>query len=121
MQLAALFATALIAQAAPVVSTGGAESVTTGSAAVTGVVNPGGAATTYRFEYGTSTSYGLTSPDVDAGSGTADVNARATLTQLTANTTYHYRVVASQSGGTPVTGGDRTFRTSSAAQAPSVS
>ena len=47
-----------------------AESVTTGSAAVTGTVNPGGDATTYQFEYGTSASYGLTTPDADAGSGT---------------------------------------------------
>lgn len=121
MQLAALFATALIAQAAPVVSTGGAESVTTGSAVVTGVVNPGGAATTYRFEYGTSTSYGLTTADQDAGSGTADVNGRATITGLTANTTYHYRIVATQGTSDPVRGGDRTFKTNATAQAPSVS
>lgn len=120
MQLAALFATALIAQAAPVVSTGGSESVTTGSAVVTGVVNPQGAATTYRFEYGTSTAYGLTTADQDAGSGTADVNGRATLTGLTANTTYHYRIVATQGTAEPVRGGDRTFRTAANPQAPSV-
>ena len=78
MQIAALISSALLLfQAAPTASTGGSESVTTGSAVVTGVVNPNGTATTYRFEYGTSTSYGLTTPDVDAGSGTADVPARA--------------------------------------------
>ncbi|MBE2317583.1 hypothetical protein DVA67_016490 [Solirubrobacter sp. CPCC 204708] len=122
MQIAALLVSALFAaQAAPTASTGAAESVTTGSAALTGVVNPNGAATTYRFEYGTSTSYGLTTPDVDAGSGSADVPARAQLSGLSANTTYHYRIVANQAGGTPVTGGDRTFRTASAPSLPSMS
>ena len=46
----------------PAATTGAAESITTGSAAVTGTVNPGGEATTYQFEYGTTTSYGLTTP-----------------------------------------------------------
>lgn len=120
MQLLALFATALIAQAAPVATTGGSESITTGSAVVTGTVNPSGEATTYQFEYGTSTSYGLTTPQQDAGSGSADVAARATLTSLTNNTTYHYRVVATNASGV-TRGADRTFRTSAPAAAPSVS
>lgn len=120
MQLAALFATALIAQAAPTVTTGAAESVTTGSAAVTGTVNPGGEATTYQFEYGTSTSYGLTTPQQDAGNGTADVAARATLTSLTNNTTYHYRLVATNASGV-TRGSDRTLKTSAPAAAPSIS
>ena len=62
MQIAALLLSAVLAQAAPTATTGGAESVTTGSAAVTGTLNPGGDATTYQFEYGTSSSYGLTTP-----------------------------------------------------------
>ena len=62
MHLAALLLSAVLAQAAPAATTGAAESITTGSAAVTGTVNPGGEATTYHFEYGTSTSYGLTTP-----------------------------------------------------------
>jgi hypothetical protein len=120
MQIAALVLSALFAQAAPTVSTGPAESVTTGSAVVTGVVNPGGAGTTYRFEYGTSTSYGLTTPDQDAGAGTADVSGRATITGLTPGTTYHYRIVATQGTSDPVRGGDRTFRTGNRPAAPSV-
>ncbi len=122
MTIAALVSSALLLfQAAPTASTGPSESVTTGSAVVTGVVNPNGTATTYRFEYGTSTAYGLTTPDVDAGAGSADVAARATITGLTAGTTYHYRVVANQGSATPVTGGDRTFRTADRATPPSVS
>jgi hypothetical protein len=122
MYIAALLTSALMLfQAAPTASTGVSESVTTGSAVVTGVVNPNGAATTYRFEYGTSTAYGLTTDNVDAGAGSADVAARATLTNLTPSTTYHYRVVANQTGApTPVAGGDRTFRTADRPVAPSV-
>ena len=95
MHIAALILTAALAQAAPTVTTGAAESITTGSAAVTGTVNPGGAATTYQFEYGTSASYGLLTPNVDAGSGTTDVAARATLTGLTNNTTMSHPLLAS--------------------------
>ena len=121
MQIAALVLSALFAQAAPTVSTGPAESITTGSAVVTGVVNPGGTSTTYRFEYGTSTAYGLATPDQDAGSGTADVNGRATITDLTPGTTYHYRLVARQGSGPVVRGADRTFRTTNRPVAPTVS
>jgi hypothetical protein len=121
MQLAALLSSAiLLFQAAPAATTGGSESVTTGSAVVTGTVNPSGEATTYQFEYGTSTSYGLTTPQQDAGAGSADVAARATLTSLTNNTTYHYRVVATNASGV-TRGADRTLRTSAPAAAPSIS
>ncbi|HWK25251.1 MAG TPA: hypothetical protein VNS09_01735 [Solirubrobacter sp.] len=110
MHIAALLLSALLT-----VATGPAESITTGSAVVTGTVNPGGEATTYQFDYGTTTAYGLSTPQVDAGAGTDPVAARATLTNLTENTTYHYRVTANGTAGA-----DRTFRTSPKAQPPSV-
>jgi hypothetical protein len=120
MHLAALLLSAVLLQAAPTATTGAAESITTGSAAVTGTVNPGGEATTYQFEYGTSASYGLTTPQQDAGSGSTAVNARATLSNLTSSTTYHYRLVATNASGV-ARGEDRTLRTSAPAQAPSIS
>src|SRR4051794_10468086 len=119
MHIAALLITAAFAQAAPTATTGAAESVTTGSAAVTGTVNPGGDATTYQFEYGTSASYGLTTPATDAGSGTTDSSARATLSSLTTNTTYHYRLVATNAAGV-ARGADKTFKTAAPASAPSI-
>jgi hypothetical protein len=120
MHIAALILTAAFAQAAPTATTGGAESITTGSAAVTGTVNPGGDATTYQFEYGTSTAYGLTTPAVAAGSGTSDVAAKATLSNLTNNTTYHYRLVATNAVDVS-RGADKTFKTSAPASAPTLS
>ena len=75
-----------------------------------GTVDPQGMATTYRFEYGTSSSYGLQTAEVDAGSGTGAVDASATLTGLTNDTTYHYRVVATNAAGV-TRGSDRTLKT----------
>src|SRR4051794_6465191 len=119
MHLAALLLSVLIAQATPApptVTTGAAESITTGSAAVTGTVNPNGEATTYHFEYGTSSSYGLQTPDQNLAAGTDPVSVRATISGLTDNTTYHFRLVA---GG--VNGADKSFKTSVRASAPSIS
>jgi hypothetical protein len=121
MHIAALLLTAAFAQAAPTATTGAADSVTTGSAVVNGTVNPGGDATTYQFEYGTSVGYGSTTPAVDAGSGTADVAVKATLSGLNSNTTYHYRLVATNSSGPPSRGEDKSFKTAAAAKAPTIS
>jgi hypothetical protein len=120
MHIAALLLTAAFAQAAPTATTGAAESITTGSAVVNGTVNPGGDVTTYQFEYSADTSFRLTSPAVAAGSGTADVAAKATLSGLTSNTTYHYRLAATNAAGV-TRGAERTFRTSAPASAPRLS
>jgi hypothetical protein len=76
-------------------------------------INPGGAETTYRFEYGTSEAYGQSSESgvIEAGSEPKTVNVK--ITGLEPGTTYHYRVVATNeqtsAGGTP--GHDKTFTT----------
>jgi hypothetical protein len=108
----ALLAVPAVAVAAgpPSATTGAASSVTQTSAAVAGTVDPQGMATTYHFEYGTSTSYGLQTADVDAGSGTGAVDASAALTGLTSDTTYHYRLVATNAAGV-TRGSDRTLKT----------
>ncbi len=104
----------------PTATTGAADTVTTSSATVTGTVNPGGAATTYHFEYGTSSSYGLTTPDQDLPAGTDPVGVRVALQRLTADTTYHYRLVATNAAGVD-RGGDRTLHTAPNPRAPTVS
>jgi len=97
-------------QLPPKVSTGSATSVTSTSATLNGTVNPNGASTTYYFQYGTTTSYGSNTSSTSAGSGSSGVSASASVSGLSSNTTYHYRLVASNSAGTSY-GGDRTFTT----------
>ena len=107
----------------PTVTTRAAKSVTASSATLTGTVNPEGQATTYQFRYGLTTSYGNTTPSTSAGSGTSDVAAAAPISSLTPDTTYHYRLVATNASGA-ATGADRTFKTakpSSVTIAPSPS
>jgi len=73
-------------------------------------INPKGFDTTYHFEWGTSTSYGnsVPVPDADIGSGSSDVLVSGHLSGLSANTTYHWRVVATNSIGA-TEGQDHTF------------
>jgi hypothetical protein len=82
-----------------------------------GIINPGGAATTYYFEWGPTAAYGQTTPVTPAGNGTADVPVDISLDTLKPSTTYHYRLVAQPAGGDPTTnvyGTDQTFKTAPA-------
>jgi hypothetical protein len=97
----------------PGATTGPASAVTDRSATLSGSVDAKGAPTSYRFEYGPTTAYGSSTPAADAGYGLAVANA--TLDGLNPATTYHYRVVATNAGGT-TKGADQTFTTASAAQ-----
>ena len=99
---------ALVVSNAPGVITGSATSVTSTSATLNGTVNPNGEATTYYFEYGVDTSYGSTTSSSSAGSGTSSVAVEAAISGLISNTTYHYRLVATNSEGTSY-GDDKTF------------
>jgi hypothetical protein len=103
--------------APPAVVTGSATGVSQTGATIAGTVNPNGLATIYQFQYGTTTSYGSTTTSASAGSGSSAVNESATLTGLTARTTYHYRLIATSTAGT-TTGADQTFTTATAAVAP---
>ncbi|MEA2444542.1 MAG: hypothetical protein QOJ12_1834, partial [Thermoleophilales bacterium] len=80
------------------------------TATALGSVNPNGQATSYHFDYGTSVAYGTTTPDQSAGGGSSTQPATAALTGLARGTTYHYRIVATNSAGS-TSGGDQTFTT----------
>ena len=64
-----------------------------------GSLNPKGQATTYYFQYGTTTGYRLQTRPVDAGCGTATEAVPAVFGALTPKTTYHYRLVAEDASG----------------------
>jgi parallel beta-helix repeat protein len=95
---------------APMVTTGSASQVTSSSATLNGTINPNGAGTTYYFEYGTTTGYGSATASASAGSGTSDVSVNAAISGLSSGSTYHFRLVATNSGGT-TNGTDKTFTT----------
>jgi hypothetical protein len=70
-----------------------------------------------QITYGATTSYGSSS----ALNSTLVTTHSATLTSLTAGTTYHYRVLSADSTGAMVTGLDNVFTTPAAAITVSVS
>ena len=93
----------------PVVTTNAATNVELRSATLKGAVNPQGLNTTVRFQYGRTTSYGSTTAN-QTKTGNTTQNVAANISGLTAGTTYHFRIVATNSGGTRY-GSDRTFTT----------
>ena len=96
----------------PTAVTGVASSVTDASAALNGTVNPNGQEVfNCHFEYGTTTSYGSDTPcSALPGAGESPVEASAPAQGLTANTTYHFRLVAANGGGVAY-GADETLTT----------
>jgi phosphodiesterase/alkaline phosphatase D-like protein/streptogramin lyase len=87
---------------APSATTDAASSITATTAQVNGTVIAHGAATAYVFEYGTTTAFGQIAPlpSGNAGSGTASLPVTASVSGLAPNTTYSYRLVATNSQGT---------------------
>ncbi len=96
----------------PVVSSPAVENLTFKSAELKALVNPKGYETTYRFEYGTTTSYGIKVPvpDGNAGSGKGDVPVSVKISGLSSDTVYHWRLVAENANGEVVLA-DQTFTT----------
>jgi hypothetical protein len=94
----------------PTALTESAEDIEATTGTVTGTLNPEGSDTRYFFQYGTSTAYGQSTAELDAGSGTTTVDTEAALS-LAPNQTYHYRIVATNEEGDRVYGADREFTT----------
>ena len=93
----------------PTVSTEPATNITATSAKLNGKVNANYISTTVTFEYGTTTNYGQTvtaTPNPVTGNSTVTISS--TITGLTQNVPYHYRIIAVNSLGT-VYGLDQVF------------
>jgi hypothetical protein len=99
------------AAGAPIATTVTATSVGSSGATLNAMVDAQGSSTTVVFEYGLTTSYGNQATAAqNPVTGTGPVAVSAVISGLTENTLYHYRVVASNFGGT-TTGSDTTFTT----------
>ncbi len=101
-----------VAEALPSVTTGEASSLTPTSATLGASVNPNGPALKECFfEYGPTASYGASTPCSSLPpAGKAAVAVSAALHGLIANSTYHFRILATNQGGTSE-GKDETFQT----------
>jgi hypothetical protein len=111
------FSTSVIA---PEVVTGSATDVTESTAVLNATVNPAALQTTYHFEYGTTSAYGTRVPagiDAVAGNGRLPRTFSRAIEGLAPGTTYHFRIVATNSIGTSESD-DATFTTASPGSIP---
>jgi hypothetical protein len=106
----AALATPAFAVTKPAATTAPASNIGPLGAQLNGTVTANGHATTVRFQYGTTTRYGKTTPAQSIGQGTSPVPVAASVSGLKSGTRYHFRVVATSSAGT-TRGGDKTFKT----------
>jgi predicted lipoprotein with Yx(FWY)xxD motif len=84
-----------------------------------GTVYNYGGTTTYHFEYGTSTAYGSSAPVPDADAGPALASSvSAQVTGLAPDTTYHWRLVSTNSVEGTAASADGTFSTAETTAPP---
>jgi phosphodiesterase/alkaline phosphatase D-like protein len=96
---------------APTATTNAASPVGATTATLKGTVNANGASTTVTFQYGLTTAYGTTvTAAQNPVTGSTNTAVSRAITGLTNSITYHYRVVATNAGGTTY-GADMTFTT----------
>jgi hypothetical protein len=103
-------------QGSPGVVEGGTKDVGSTTATLSGLVNPFGLDTSYRFEWGLTDTYGNRAPagsDGFLGHGQVALPVSAVLSGLQAGTIYHYRLVAINAAGTTY-GSDKTLSTDAA-------
>jgi len=94
----------------PDVSGTSSSDVTASGATLKATVHPQGVSTTALFEYGLTTAYGSPTAVVSVGSQDSAQPVTAPVGGLQPSTTYHFRVVATNDGGT-TRGPDKTFTT----------
>jgi hypothetical protein len=100
---------------APTVNGETTANITSTKATLQATINPQLADTHYIFEYGPTTTYGTQVPlppgnDIGESNTNSEQNAAVAITGLQPQTTYHFRVVATNSVGS-IDGHDETFTT----------
>jgi len=117
------FSTAPCVASPPTAATVAASAITATAATINGTVSSNGASTTVTFDYGPTPSYGTNTAATQSplSSGASSAAVSLTLSGLTCNSTYHFRVNATNSAGGPIHGADLNFTTAvCAAVAPTV-
>ena len=84
--------------------------LSTTSVRLNGSVDPNGEATSWYFEFGTTSAYGTKTATQNAGSGNNPTNVNSNVSGLAVATMFHYRLVAMNASGTTL-GADHTFIT----------
>ncbi|WP_066707877.1 DUF6701 domain-containing protein [Curvibacter delicatus] len=86
----------------PTATTGAATAVTAWTATLNGTVSSNAATTTVSFQYGLTTAYGetITASQSPLGAGATGAAVSADLESLNCNSTFYYRVAATNSQGT---------------------
>ena len=95
-----VIAAVAVAASSPTVTTGTHSHVTDTTAVLHGTVNPNGSATTYYFQWGLTTAYGVQSVAHSAGHGTKADGGQHDRDRADPRTRYHYRLVATNAAGT---------------------
>src|SRR5208282_4149240 len=85
---------------APKVESPAASAVSERTATLEASVGANSQATTYSFEYGTTSEYGSQTSPTSAGSAATSAPVSASVSGLTPGTLYHFRVVATNATGT---------------------
>lgn len=93
------------------VITGGPANVGSTVATPTGTINPEGAPTTWRVQYGLTPAYGVETFPLGIAALTTPVPVGIELTGLAPATLFHYRIVAYHGSSVVSAGGDATFFT----------
>ena len=101
------------AVAAPSATTNPATGILAHGATANAGLNPGGGATTVRFEFGQTTAYNLSTAAINVSAGTNPVSVGTALSGLAPATEYHYRVAVENSAGIAY-GSDVAFTTAAA-------